>query len=320
MVSTKTPMTQKAKIDGKAWFKRYRMVLVLVVIVIFCGIIEPRFLSSANILNLFRQISNNGIISIGMAVVIICGGIDLGVGSYVCLVSILVIMLQAHMHWIPATIIVLALGCLIGAFNGFCIHKGMAPFIMTMASMTVIRGIAMLITNGYSVQGIQDGFAVIGRNRILGIPIPFLIYILMIVIFYIFLQYTPSGRAIYAVGGNAEAARLSGISLLKTRVLAYLLSGFTSAVAGVVLIARLGSSLPSLGEGYELDAIAGVVIGGISMSGGKGNIFLSIAGVFIIGILNNILNLLNVNPYIQEIAKGLIIFVAVAVDSWKKKE
>lgn len=299
--------------------KRYSMTIVLIVILGICSVIQPIFLSRMNILNLFRQISNNGLIAIGMAVVIINGGIDLGVGSYVCLLSILSIVFQGNMNFVPATILVLLIGCLIGAINGLSIYKGMAPFIMTMSSMTVVRGIALLVTNGYSVSGVQDGFAWLGRGSVFGLPVPFLIYVITMAVFFVFMKYTRSGREIYAVGGNPESARLSGISLRKNRVLVYTLSGLTSAIAAIALAAKLGSSLPSLGEGYELDAIASVVIGGITMAGGKGNILLCIIGVVIIGVLNNILNLLNVNPYIQEVIKGLIIFAAVAVDSWKKK-
>ena len=312
--------TEASKSKAGMFFRRFGIDLVLVVMVIVAGILEPTFLSVRNITNVFRQISVNGLIAIGMTFVIISGGIDLSVGSLTCLLGILVIAMQQTIHFLPAIIVVLALGFGIGALNGMSIAKGMPAFIMTLATMTSIRGVAYLLSNGQPVSGTQEGFNLIGQGYVGILPLPVLIYIGMVVLAFFVLMKTRFGRGVYAVGGNAETARLSGINVRRTTILIYAISGLMVAIASIVVTARLTSTNPTLGDGYELDAIASVVIGGTAMTGGEGSVLKTVIGALIIGCLSNILNLMDVSPYMQQVVKGLIIFLAVASDTWRKKD
>ncbi len=311
---------ENKKFNTKDFYKKYGILIVLVMLIIIAGIIEPIFLSSKNVLNVLRQASINGILAIGMTYVILSGGIDLSQGSIVGLCGMIVVMLMPEIGMIPAIIIALICGSLIGVLNGFCIHNNVPAFIMTLAGLTSIRGVAYYISNGQPYSATNEAYTLIGQSSLLHIPMPVIIFIIVVILGYFIANRTTFGRSVYAIGGSEEASRLSGINLLKTRIIVYTISGFLSALAAIVLTSRLYSCDPTIGEGYELDAITAAVIGGTSMSGGEGSVLKTVIGVLILGILSNILNLLGISPYIQEIVKGLIIFIAVAADTWKKEK
>ena len=318
-------MTNEKKLFSKEKIshitKTYGIILVLVVMFIIAAILDENFFTLKNITNVIRQVSINGIIAIGMTFIILSGCIDLSVGSVAAMNGLLVLLLPMKFGvplWL-SIIIVLVAGLVIGFINGFSVYKGMPAFIMTLATQTSVRGIAYIINNGSPATTSNEAFKWIGQGDLAGIPVTVIIYILLIALAYFILKKTVFGRSVYALGGNAEAARLSGINTRNMRISVFMISSLMATVAAIVLAARLGATDPTLGENYHADAISATVIGGTAMSGGQGNILLTTVGVLIIGILGNILNLLGVSSYMQQILKGVIIFLAVASDTWKKK-
>jgi ribose transport system permease protein len=299
----------------------FRAVIIMIAFALALGIINPRFLQLSNITNILNQSSVNALLAAGLTIVILTGGIDISVGSILGFAgAAAAIMMSAHVSVWAVVPITLAIGALAGALNGLFVSRwSLQPMIVTLASLSIFSGATYLITKGSPITVNSDSFNFIGGGVILGtIPLP---VIIMVVIFaggYYLLTRTPFGRHIYAVGGNEEAAYLSGVSVRKTKLLAYTLSGAGAAIAGIVVTARLTSAQPLAGQGYELDAIAAVVIGGTSLRGGVGRILLTVVGALIIGILNNALNLMNVPSYYQTIVKGAVILVAVLVDSREK--
>jgi ribose transport system permease protein len=299
----------------------FRAVIILIAFALVLGIINPTFLKLGNITNILDQSSVNALLAAGLTIVILTGGIDISVGSILGFTgAVAAIMLSAHVSVWAVVPITLAIGVLAGALNGLFVSRwSLQPMIVTLASLSIFRGATYLITNGSPITVNSDSFNFIGGGVILGIiPLP---VIIMVVIFaggYYLLTRTPFGRHIYAVGGNEEAAYLSGVSVRKTKLLAYVLSGAGAAIAGIVVTARLTSAQPLAGQSYELDAIAAVVIGGTSLKGGVGRILLTVVGALIIGMLNNALNLMNVPSYYQIIVKGVVILIAVLVDSRQK--
>ncbi len=304
----------------KQIYKKYGIIIVMIVLIAVAGIIEPIFLTSKNIVNVLRQVSINGILAVGMTFVIISGGIDLSLGSIVGFSGMVSVMIMPEIGILPAILVALACGIVIGFINGLCIYNGVPEFIMTLATLTSIRGLAYYISNGQPFPGTDEAYKFIGQSSIGPVPMPVIVFIVVVALAFFVLRKTTFGRSVYAIGGSSEASRLSGINIFKTKVAIYMLSGFLASVAAIVLTSRLYSCDPTIGEGYELDAITATVIGGTSMSGGEGSVLRTVIGVLIIGILSNILNLLSVSPYIQEIVKGLIIFGAVAADTWKKSK
>jgi ribose transport system permease protein len=299
----------------------FRAVIILIAFALVLGIINPTFLKLGNITNILDQSSVNALLAAGLTIVILTGGIDISVGSILGFTgAVAAIMLSAHVSVWAVVPITLAIGVLAGALNGLFVSRwSLQPMIVTLASLSIFRGATYLMTNGSPITVNSDSFNFIGGGVILGIiPLP---VIIMVVIFaggYYLLTRTPFGRHIYAVGGNEEAAYLSGVSVRKTKLLAYVLSGAGAAIAGIVVTARLTSAQPLAGQSYELDAIAAVVIGGTSLKGGVGRILLTVVGALIIGMLNNALNLMNVPSYYQIIVKGVVILIAVLVDSRQK--
>jgi len=295
--------------------------LGLLILVVFVSVMNPSFLEPLNILNLLRQVSLNALIAFGMTFVILTGGIDLSVGAILALSSALTAgMIVSGFDPMLAILIGALLGAIFGAVNGLLITKGkMAPFIATLATMTLFRGLTLVYTEGNPITGLGDNilFQLFGRGYFLGIPVPAVTMIVTFVVLYILLHKTPFGRKTYAIGGNEKAALISGIKVPRVKVLIYSLSGFLAALAGAILTSRLNSAQPTAGESYELDAIAAVVLGGTSLSGGKGRIFGTMIGVLIIGVLNNGLNLLGVSSFYQQVVKGIVIIIAVLLDRKK---
>ncbi|MGL4590111.1 MAG: ABC transporter permease [Mycoplasmatales bacterium] len=304
-------------------YSKYGIYFALVVLVIFFSIMNSNFLTTGNVVNLLRQISVNGLISIGMTFVIITGGIDLSVGSVLGLMSsVMALLLVGGMPFTIVLPIVLVIGALFGMINGLLISKvKLQPFIVTLATMTIFRGVTYVLTNGKPISNLTTSnfFEFIGRGDIAGIPVPVIIFAAAFIGAYIILNKTVYGRNIYAIGGNETAAILSGLNANRIKTSVYVIAGFLSTLAGIILISRLNSAQPNLGVGYELDAIAAVVIGGTSLSGGRGKISGTLIGILIIGVISNGLNIMGVNAFYQEIIKGLIILGAVLLDRFNKE-
>ncbi|WP_276643836.1 ribose ABC transporter permease [Caldibacillus debilis] len=305
----------------KGFFQKMGPLLGLLLIVIVLTILSPNFLTVTNILNVFRQVSINALLAFGMTYVILTGGIDLSVGSILALCSALAAgFMTDSMDPVLAVSAGLVLGALMGAANGFVIAKGkVAPFIATLATMTIFRGLTLVYTEGRPITGFSDSvaFKMIGRGYFLGVPVPVYIMLAIFLILYLVLKKTTFGRGVYAVGGNEEASRLSGLNVDRIKIGVYTISGLLSAFAGIILASRLNSAQPTAGISYELDAIAAVVIGGTSLSGGRGRIAGTLIGALIIGVLNNGLNLLNVSSFYQQVVKGGVILLAVLLDRKK---
>lgn len=316
MSANKPEQTKQIKLSE---LSRFGIYIAFAIMCIFFATQNAVFLSPMNIINILRQVSFNAILAMGMTVVIITGGIDLSVGSVLALAAVVAASLvKATSPVLPVfltVLIALAIGALCGFLSGLVITKGKRPpFIATLVMMTIARGVAQLYTTGRPVTGLQPAFKFIGAEFIFGIPVPIYIMALVTLITYIILSHLRLGRYIYAVGGNEQSARASGIKVDSVKIFAYVFSGTLSALVGVVLAARLNSATPILGQGYELDAIAAAVIGGTSMDGGRGNVIGTIVGALIIGTISNGLDILNVSAYWQQIIKGLIILIAVLLD------
>ncbi|WP_097157204.1 ABC transporter permease subunit [Bacillus oleivorans] len=295
--------------------------LGLLLIVVVLTIMSPNFLTVDNILNVLRQVSINGLIAFGMTFVILTGGIDLSVGSIFALSSALTAgFMVGGMDPMMAVLLGVMLGALMGAANGLVISKGkVAPFIATLATMTIFRGLTLVYTEGRPITGLSDAvsFQMIGKGYFLGIPFPVILMLISFAILMVVLRKTTFGRGVYAIGGNEEASRLSGLKVDGIKIGVYTISGAMAALAGIILTSRLNSAQPTAGTSYELDAIAAVVLGGTSLSGGRGRIVGTLIGVLIIGVLNNGLNLLGVSSFYQQVVKGGVILLAVLLDRKK---
>ncbi|WP_412766117.1 ABC transporter permease subunit [Shouchella clausii] len=293
----------------------------LFLIILIISILNPGFLSAPNLLNVLRQVSINALIAFGMTFVILTGGIDLSVGAILAFSgAVTATLLSSGMDPILAILIGLLVGAALGAINGIIIAKGkVAPFIATLATMTIYRGATLMFTDGRPVSNLGDStlFQMLGGGYFFGIPMPAITMMISFVILYLILKKTTFGRRVYAVGGNEEASILSGIKVDRIKIYVYSLTGFLAAIAGVILTSRLNSAQPTAGTMYELDAIAAVVLGGTSLTGGKGWIVGTLIGALIIGVLNNGLNLLGVSSFFQQVVKGSVILLAVLLDRRK---
>ena len=296
----------------------------LLILSVFFGITSDKFFTLDNLLTVALQTSVIAIIAIGQTYVIITTGIDLSIGSNIAISGILASILMTQGVSIPIAMMVgLLSGIIVGTLNGLLIVYGdLPPFIVTLGTMSIVRGIALVITGGIPVSNLPSEFAVLGNGRVIKdlIPVPVIIMLVLAVIFGFILAKTKLGRYTYAVGSNFEASRLSGISIPKTIVSIYAISGFLAACTGLILAARIVSGQPTAGTGYELDAVASSVIGGASLMGGEGTIIGTVIGAFVIGVLRNGLNLLNVSAFWQQIAIGIVIIGAVFLDRIKKKK
>ena len=268
------------------------------------------------------RVSTNAIIAVGMTFVILTGGIDLSVGSTVAISGAFAASIIKSTNNVFLAIIVAGIvGIVIGLINGLLISKGkLQAFIATLATMTIFRGVTLVFTNGTPISKLSESFVNIGNGKLGFIPIPVVITVIVFIIAVYVLTQTRFGRYLYALGGNEDSARLSGINTNKIKTLVYVISGFASSIAGVIIASRIGSASPNAGTGFELDAIAAVVIGGTSLAGGEGRITGTLIGALIIGVLNNGLNLMNISPFYQSIVKGLVILIAVLLDKKSRKK
>jgi ribose transport system permease protein len=281
----------------------------------------PHFLTVSNLLNVLEQTALNAIVAMGMTYVIISGGIDLSVGSVLAVAGIgLALALESGLPAPLAIAIALALGLSCGLINGLLITAGrLPPFIATLGMMSVARGAALMMAEGRPISGFSEGFRALATERVLGVPAPVLITIVIYAFAHFVLTRTVFGRATYAIGGNEEAARLSGVPVRFYKTAVYGVAGLTSAAAAVLLTARLNSAQPTAGTMYELDAIAATVIGGSSLLGGEGSMTGTLVGALIMGVLRNGLNLLNVSSFVQQVVIGVVIIGAVTVDMALKR-
>lgn len=310
-------------LDIRELISKYKMVLVLIILVGASSLISDNFLTNNNLENIARQVSVNGVLACGMTFVMITGGFDLSVGSSLSVTGVIAIALQPVIGVGGSIIIALIVGALLGSVNGIILSKINADsgdaFMITLGSLLAFSGIALLLTDARVLPGSNSEFYnSLGQGTIFWfIPIPVFIFILITVISHFILTSTVLGRKIYMIGGNYEASRLSGIHVEFYKGLVYSIAGVSAAIAGIILSSRTLGGSPLAGVGYELDAIAAVIIGGISLKGGEGNIIMTLIGVFIIGVLSNILNLIGLSSFNQMIVKGMIIVLAVWSD--KKK-
>ncbi|HXC08834.1 MAG TPA: ribose ABC transporter permease [Steroidobacteraceae bacterium] len=302
----------------KETLQKYGPFLALIAVCIGLAFLSPNFLSVSNSFDVMRQVSINAVIAFGMTLTILLGGIDLSVGSILAVSSVLAAMTMkgGHGAGLAAGIALLA-GAAMGSLNGVVIAKGkVAPFIATLGTMTLLRGAALVLSNGSPISGFPSQlFAMLGGGYVARlIPVPVVLMLAMFAVFWFVLRRTVFGRHVYATGGNAEAAKLSGVNTDRVQILVYTVSGAMAALAGVILTSRLDSAQPTAGAGYELDAITAVVLGGTSLAGGRGWVFGTLVGALLIGVLNNGLNLLGMSAFYQEVVKGSVILLAVLLD------
>lgn len=320
MARERTPSRTFSSLVGE-----FGIAIALALEVAVFAVLSPYFFTAENILNVSLQTSITAIIAAGMTFVILTGGIDLSVGALVAFsgvvaTSVLKADLPLALLFPLAMLAGVAVGSLSGLVAGLFVTKfRITPFIVTLALMTVWRGAAYMYTDGRPVWGLPESFSLLGSGRLLAVPIPTIVMIVMFVAAYVVLKQTRFGRYVYAVGGNAEAARLAGISTRKTLMNVYVISGTLAGLSGILLASRMNSGQPNAGMMYELDVIAAVVVGGTSLSGGKGSIVGTFIGAMLIGVLRNGLNLLNVNSYVQMVVLGGVILLAVMLDQWRTK-
>ncbi|WP_034536907.1 ABC transporter permease [Carnobacterium inhibens] len=323
MLETNAIKTEKKKGSPKDYLGKLGPLLALIVLVILVSIVNPSFIAPTNLLNLLRQVSTNALIAFGMTFVIITGGIDLSVGSTLALSSALMAgTIAAGMDPLLAMILSLVVGTVFGAVNGLLITKGnMAPFIATLATMTIYRGLTLVYTNGNPITGIGDSFIFkfVGRGYLFGIPFPVVLMIVSFILLYILLHKMTFGRKTFAIGGNEKASFIAGIKNDRIKIGIYALSGLMASLAGIIITSRLDSAQPTAGTSYEMDAIASVVLGGTSLSGGRGRLVGTLIGALIIGTLNNGMNLLGISSFYQQVVKGIVIIIAVLLDRKNKK-
>ena len=317
----------------KHYLIKFQSIIALMLMCIVLSFLSDSFLSGENAWNVMRQISVNVIISVGMTLVILTGGIDLSVGSILALsgaVTAGLLKFGTEITDMNLFIGFTLLGALVGGtlsgtvlgwFNGFTITRfKVPPFVATLAMLTIARGLTMLLTGGFPITALGDNFAFIGTGWFLGIPMPVWISAVIVLAAVVLTNKTTLGRHIYAIGGNETAAALSGLKIKKVKMIVYAIAGALAGIGGIIVTSRLDSAQPNAGFGFELDSIAAVVIGGTSLSGGKGTIMGTVQGALIIGILNNGLVLLNVSPFWQQVIKGFVILLAVVIEKFNSKE
>jgi len=317
---------------NKKYLTKFQSLIALTALCIVFSLLSDKFLTLENGWNVMRQISVNICIAVGMTLVVLTAGIDLSVGSVLALSGAVTagllkngIAITSGDLFIGFTLLggILAgviVGAVLGYFNGFTITRfKVPPFVATLAMLTIARGLTMLWTKGFPISVLGDHFGYIGTGWLLGIPVAVWISALVVFAAVVITRKTPLGRYIYAIGGNENAARLSGININRVKIIVYSLAGALAAIGGLIVTSRLDSAQPNAGISYELDAIAAVVIGGTSLSGGKGSIWGTVVGAIIIGVLNNGLVLLNVSPFWQQVVKGAVILIAVVIDKANSK-
>ncbi len=324
----------RQRLAGLGALLRFREASVLVAFLLLCLIFYWRkpdvFLKPANLAVIMRFIATFGMLAIGEVLVIITRGIDLSVGSLTALTGVITAWLILKgvggvlppTGIVPAVLFVLTLGALVGIWHGLFVTKlGIPPFIITLGTWLIARGSAAYITRGYpQVFPSEHPFLVLGQGSVASIPISFLILLSIAVVIHVILNYTPLGYRIYAVGGNIEAARLSGVNVDRVRIFCYAVSGFLGALTGIILASRLGQGTPTVGSAYELWGIAAAVIGGTSLMGGEGTVLGAILGAAIVGVMQNGMVLLNISSYLQDVILGIVLVVAVVYDTLRRRQ
>ncbi|WP_288434748.1 ribose ABC transporter permease [uncultured Deinococcus sp.] len=295
---------------------RYGLWFIFAALVIVASLLSDRFLTGGNLLNIARQTSVNALLAFGMTAVILTAGIDLSVGSIVAVVGVGAALLDhAGLPFGLTAVLVLVAGGVIGALNGLVVAYGrIAPFVVTLAALTIWRGVTLVMTDGTPVSGLSSTFQAFGNTDWLGLPSTAIVALIALAVTWFALRRTAWGRGIYALGSSEDAARFAGLGVEKLKVTVYAFSGLLSAVAALLLTSRLFSAQPTAGSGFELDAIAAVVVGGTSLSGGRGTVIGTLLGALIIGVLNNAMNLLDVNAFYQQIVKGGVILGALLLE------
>ncbi|KAB0479738.1 ribose ABC transporter permease [Vibrio chagasii] len=322
--TTETEAPKKKPFISKEWLIDQKSLIALIFLIVVVSFLNPNFFTVDNILNILRQTSVNAIIAVGMTLVILTAGIDLSVGSVLALCGAFAAsMIGMEIPVMVAVPTALVAGAALGAISGVIIAKGkVQAFIATLVTMTLLRGVTMVYTDGRPIStgftDTADAFAWFGTGYAMGVPVPVWIMVVVFASVWYLLNHTRFGRYVYALGGNESATRLSGIDVDKVKIGVYAICGLLAAVAGIIVASRLSSAQPTAGMGYELDAIAAVVLGGTSLAGGRGRIMGTLIGALIIGFLNNALNLLDVSSYYQMIAKAVVILLAVLVDNKNK--
>ncbi len=304
--------------DRTAFIKKFGISLVLLLLIIVFSLVSPAFLTLGNILNIIRQVSMLGIVSVGVTFVMVSGGMDLSVGAQVSLVGMVSAWSMLHLGVSPVWAVFLGIftGIMLGFLNGYtAVRLGIHPLIVTLATMTIFRGMGYIICGGLPIFGFPESYKFLGQGYLSIVPIPVIILIFAVILGSFILGRTYFGRYFYAMGGNEEAARLSGLDINRLKVLVYTISGFFAGIAGVILLSRVNSAQPNAGMGYEFDVMTAAVLGGVSIKGGEGKITGVFIGVLIIGVLSNGLILMNVGDYYQNVIKGLVLIMAVAFDS-----
>jgi ribose transport system permease protein len=315
---------------GKKLIKKYtdlifkhNTLIIFIILLIVSSIISDAFFTARNITNLLRQVSGIGIVSLGMLLVIMTGGIDLSVGSIVAFAGVISAYFLLSMPFALGIGLTILLGVAIGSVSGYLVAiQRMAPFIATLALMTIVRGLGFILSKGTPIILEESGQSLkdFGSNYLLGIPNPVVLMFFVFILVYFILKYTVFGRLIIAIGSNEESVRLSGINVWIYKFAVYSICGGFSAIAGIISTSRTGVGSPILGIGLELDAIAAVVIGGASLKGGKGSAVNTLLGILILGMIGNIMNLMNVPGYPQQVIKGLIIIFAVLLQGFNRNE
>ena len=294
-------------------FSKWMLIGIFILLIIVSSLSSKNFLQLSNITNILRQSSILGILAVGETLVILTGGIDLSVGSLLALSCIMSgICMPLGMG--PAIIAAVGSATLMGLFSGFLVGKiNLPPFIATIGMMGIAQGIALTASNAEQFKIMNDHFNLISYGNLGPFPIPFLIWMILCFLVFYLTKFRKNGRYLYAVGSNEQAARVAGINLTRIKMMVYSISGFTAGIAGVIAAARLNAGTPNIGEGYDMTTISAVVIGGISLLGGEGTISGSLLGALILGLIANYMNLVGINPYFQDVVKGLIILIAVYV-------
>lgn len=308
---------------SKLNFREYGVVIGFILLCVVISFATPAFASQKNILNLLRQSSIIGIIATGMTFVIISGNFDISVGAVAAFsgaIAMKLITMDGGLPVIAAIIAALLISAVVGLINGIAVAKINIPsLIATMAMVGVVKGAMLMLTGGYPITQTVPVLDMLGNGYLLGIPVPVIIFAAAVIIAFIVLDKTRFGRYVYSVGGNEEASRLNGIHVDSNKIKVFIINAVLAALAGIVLVGRMGTASPSAGDGYDMDAIASVVIGGTSVAGGSGSVLKTVIGVLLMSVINNSFNLLGVDMYFQYIFKGLIILVAVGADSYSKK-
>lgn len=307
----------------KQIFKKFSTLIILLVLVVIFSMASPNFLRVNNILNILRQVSVISILTAGMTYVIISGGMDLTVGAYLGLTGVIAakLMGDAGMPMPVALLVTMVIITVIGVITGMLIvGLNVSAIVITLGMMTVVRGLAYIFSGGLPVYDIPESIVFLGQGYVLGIPVPVIVMLIVVIIMGVILKYTYFGRYIYAIGGNVEAAKLAGVAVNKYIVSLYAISAFLASIAGIVLTGRTSSGAPAAGNGTEMDVVTAVVIGGVSVNGGKGSMLGAFLGAVIIGVLSNGLTIMNVGEYYKQVVKGAVLILAVAFDVLANKE